>query len=113
MIKLALTDLDNTLIPTGAPHASLHAIAAIHAMIERGDYFCINRARQFGKTTLLAALRRTLAGVFAVASLDFQALSHASFHTEGHFVRAICRMEKEPGLKRVAIEGKTLWEETL
>ncbi len=67
-------------------------VAQVRAMIERGDYFCINRARQFGKTTLLAALRRALSGVFAVASLDFQALSHASFHTEGHFVRAICRM---------------------
>ena len=39
MIKLALTDLDNTLIPTGAPHASLHAIAAIHAMLDAGLYF--------------------------------------------------------------------------
>lgn len=39
MIKLALTDLDNTLIPLGAPHASMHAIAGIHAMLEAGLHF--------------------------------------------------------------------------
>ena len=39
MIKLALTDLDNTLIPLGAPHASMHAIAAIHAMLDAGLHF--------------------------------------------------------------------------
>ena len=39
MIKLALTDLDNTLIPLGAPHASMRAIAAIHAMLDAGLHF--------------------------------------------------------------------------
>ncbi len=39
MIKLALTDIDNTLIPLGAPHASMHAIAAIHAMLDAGLHF--------------------------------------------------------------------------
>ena len=66
-------------------------VAQIRAMVERGDYFCINRARQYGKTTTLAALRRSLAGDFAVAALDFQALSHADFATEGDFVGAFAR----------------------
>lgn len=39
MIKLALTDLDNTLIPQGAPHASMRAIAGIHAMLDAGLHF--------------------------------------------------------------------------
>lgn len=39
MIKLALTDLDNTLIPLGAPHASMRAIAGIHAMLDAGLHF--------------------------------------------------------------------------
>ena len=39
MIRLALTDLDNTLIPVGAPHASMHAIAAIHAALDAGMWF--------------------------------------------------------------------------
>ncbi len=39
MIRLVLTDLDNTLIPTGAPHASEHALAGIHAMLDAGLWF--------------------------------------------------------------------------
>lgn len=39
MIKLALTDLDDTLIPVGAPRASDHAIAGIHAMLDAGLRF--------------------------------------------------------------------------
>ena len=39
MIKLALTDLDDTLIKNGMPHASDHALAAIHAMLDAGLRF--------------------------------------------------------------------------
>ena len=39
MIRLAVTDLDNTLIPAGAPHASAHAIAGVHAMLDAGLHF--------------------------------------------------------------------------
>ena len=28
-------------------------VAQIRAMVEKGDYFCVNRARQYGKTTTL------------------------------------------------------------
>jgi Cof subfamily protein (haloacid dehalogenase superfamily) len=39
MIKLVLTDLDDTLIPVGSDGASPRAIAAIHAMLDEGLYF--------------------------------------------------------------------------
>lgn len=39
MIRLVLTDLDDTLIPAGAPHASMHAIAGIHALLDAGVRF--------------------------------------------------------------------------
>ena len=39
MIKLALTDLDDTLIKNGLPRATDHALAAIHAMIDEGLHF--------------------------------------------------------------------------
>jgi len=39
MIKLVLTDLDDTLIPYGAPHASERTIAAIHRLYEAGVTF--------------------------------------------------------------------------
>ena len=39
MIKLALTDLDDTLIPFGMPHASERTVAAVHAAQEVGVHF--------------------------------------------------------------------------
>ncbi len=64
----------------------------IKAMIEAGEYFTINRARQYGKTTMLTALRHYLQDDYAILSLDFQALSHASFETEGAFVQGMSRI---------------------
>ncbi len=66
-------------------------VAQIKVMVEEGDYFCINRGRQYGKTTTLAALRRALASEYTVANLDFQAPSHADFQTEGTFASAFAR----------------------
>ena len=44
----------------------------IKKMIEAGNYFCINRARQYGKTTTLAALKQLLLNDYQILSLDFQ-----------------------------------------
>ncbi|MBR3316674.1 MAG: AAA-like domain-containing protein [Atopobiaceae bacterium] len=66
-------------------------VAQMRVMVERGNYFCMNRARQYGKTTSLAALERALAGDYTVVSLDFQGLSHADFATEGAFASAFAQ----------------------
>lgn len=47
-------------------------IAEIRKMIEAEKYFTINRARQYGKTTTLAALTKNLTGSYVVISFDFQ-----------------------------------------
>jgi Cof subfamily protein (haloacid dehalogenase superfamily) len=39
MIKLVLTDLDDTLISHGLPHASAKALAAIHTVLDAGVHF--------------------------------------------------------------------------
>lgn len=67
-------------------------VEKMRAMVDAGEYFCVNRARQYGKTTALAALEDVLASDYVVASLDFQALSHASFRSESAFVRSFCRL---------------------
>ncbi|MCI9613960.1 MAG: ATP-binding protein [Dorea sp.] len=61
------------------------------AMVDRGDYFTVNRARQFGKTTTLKALGRYLKKDYQVLSLDFQKLSCKDFETESAFVEALAR----------------------
>lgn len=64
----------------------------ISKMIDAGDYFTINRARQYGKTTTLAALERALKEKYLVISLDFQMLGSASFQNENVFSRAFLKI---------------------
>ena len=67
-------------------------VREIRKMVDAGKYFTINRARQYGKTTTLNALRKTLAPEYEVASLDFQGLGNASFRTEETFCRGFVRL---------------------
>ncbi|MDO4337469.1 MAG: AAA-like domain-containing protein [Eubacteriales bacterium] len=63
-------------------------ISEIKELVDRGEYFTINRARQYGKTTILRALGRTLEESYVVISLDFQVMSYANFENEQTFVSA-------------------------
>lgn len=62
-------------------------INQIIKMIEAGNYFTINRARQFGKTTTLEILRTTLQNRYTVLSFNFEGLGIASFESEDSFCR--------------------------
>ncbi|MCD8132477.1 MAG: ATP-binding protein [Clostridiales bacterium] len=63
----------------------------IRAMVDDGKYFTINRARQYGKTTILTALADFLKADYTVISLDFQGISYADFESEQSFVAAFSR----------------------
>lgn len=67
-------------------------LAAIKRMVDRGQYFVINRARQYGKTTILQALCEYLKDEYYVISLDFQSLSHTDFESEVSFIRNFARI---------------------
>lgn len=60
----------------------------IKNMIEGGNYFVISRARQYGKTTLLHALKDYLGDRYYVVFLSFQQLSASDFETEYAFTSA-------------------------
>ena len=62
-------------------------VKEIKKMVDAGKYFTINRARQYGKTTTLNALRKALSSEYVMVSLDFQGLGNASFRTEETFCR--------------------------
>ena len=57
----------------------------IKEMVDAGQYFTINRARQYGKTTTLQALGAFLKKDYIVVSLDFQMLGAAKFKDENVF----------------------------
>lgn len=57
----------------------------IKELVDRGEYFSIHRARQYGKTTTLRALKRYLQEEYIVLSLDFQKLDAAKFENGNMF----------------------------
>lgn len=66
-------------------------LSQIKEMVDAGQYFTVNRARQYGKTTMLRALEKYLAKEYTVVSIDFQMVSDADFEKEVFFSAAFSR----------------------
>lgn len=69
-------------------------VKEIKKMVDAGKYFTINRARQYGKTTTIDALSKSLASEYVVVSLSFEGIGEAGFKNEQAFVKAFCRKLK-------------------
>lgn len=54
-------------------------VQKIKKMVDRGDYFCINRGRQYGKTTTLHFLKKALEAEYTVFSISFEGMDDDSF----------------------------------
>ena len=67
-------------------------VQEIKKLVDEGKYFTINRARQYGKTTTLTALKRVLAEEYIVLSLDFQGIGNDAFRNEASFSQAMARI---------------------
>ena len=80
----------------------------IKAMIDAGKYFCINRARQYGKTTTLSALRRHLVPQYEVVSISFQGIGKAGYGTEEKFVQSFSRLIKRERSTGTNIPNQTI-----
>ena len=65
---------------------------AVEALIDKGKYFTINRARQFGKTTTLMMIWRRLSERYIVVPLSFEGLDNSAFESNEAFVKKICEM---------------------
>ena len=83
---------------TGSCDSQLHymvditeRLRKIKCLIDNGDYFTINRARQYGKTTTLQALAEYLKKDYIVISLDFQMLGNEEFENGRVFSKAFVR----------------------
>jgi hypothetical protein len=63
-------------------------LAEIKAMVDYGSYFTINRARQYGKTTILHQLEETLGDEYIVVSISFEGADDEDFMSP----EAFCRM---------------------
>lgn len=67
-------------------------VAEIKKLVDAGKYFTINRARQYGKTTTLTALKNVLTGEYTVLSLDFQSIDQDVFVNGATFSQAFARI---------------------
>lgn len=85
-------------------------LSEIKGLVDAGDYFVINRARQYGKTTTLMALAQYLKDEYAVIFMSFQELSESDFQNEYRFVSAFAQrfIEVIDDRKVEGINGDTL-----
>jgi hypothetical protein len=60
-------------------------LAQIRKLVDRGLYFTINRARQYGKTTTLSLLRKNLSQDYICLRMSFEGLGDESFETSKVF----------------------------
>ena len=81
-------------------------LVQIKKMVDKGQYFSINKGRQYGKTTILKALREYLKNDYVVISMDFQFVSTSEFATENSFVKAFARLIWSRYYKEMPIEIK-------
>ena len=58
-------------------------LVQVKEMVDKGKYFVINRGRQYGKTTLLKAVKKYLEDEYIIIDMDFQMqMSNAKFKNE-------------------------------
>ena len=62
----------------------------IESMVSQGDYFAVNRGRQYGKTTMLSLLRKRLEGEYAVFFISFEGIGEEAFADSDSMFRTFC-----------------------
>ena len=91
-------------------------VKEIKKLVDSGKYFTINRARQYGKTTTLTALRKSLNKDGIVLYLDFQGIGKSGFDTEEKFVQEFSRLtwnrrRIDKGLSQEVLDTLKLWKD--
>lgn len=65
-------------------------IQEIEILVDQGAYFTMNRARQYGKTTILHLLTERLSKRYSVFSISFEGISDDVYETESKFGKRVC-----------------------
>jgi len=85
-------------------------LAQIKEMVDYGDYFTINRARQYGKTTTLSLLKKMLKDEYIAASISFEGLGDESFKSSASFCRAFMSLiQRSLAFTDVSEEYRESW----
>ena len=64
---------------------------AVESLIDKGKYFTINRARQYGKTTTLRMIWRRMGDRYLIVPLSFEGIDDGAFASHEAFVKAFMK----------------------
>ncbi|MCL2320868.1 MAG: glycosyl hydrolase-related protein [Oscillospiraceae bacterium] len=79
-------------------------------LVKNGEYFVINRPRQYGKTTTLSCLRRLLKDEYIVISISFQGMGEESFESSKNFCLSFMELSRKSlNLANISSEYKDAW----
>lgn len=67
---------------------------AVERLIDSGAYFTINRARQYGKTTMLNMIWRKLSNNYLIIDSSFEGVGDSPFESEKSFARLFVSLMK-------------------
>ena len=104
---------------TGLCFADVHYMADVSAklaqtqkMVEEGDYFIINRPRQYGKTTTLYSLAEILekTGQYLVFNISFEGIGDAIFQDEKLFSKGFLELLSKSIKRRYPSQAAVLFE---
>ena len=103
MCKVAITNMRKTFNITGSCSPERHYMVdletrfkTVEKIINSGEYFTINRARQYGKTTLLNKIWHRMSGDYLVIPLSFEGWGDESFASPSTFVATFKRQMTRP-----------------
>lgn len=68
---------------------------AVESLIDGGDYFTINRARQYGKTTMLRMIWRRLSDKYLIIDTSFEGVGDAVFESEASFAKLFVTLMRD------------------
>ena len=85
-------------------------LARIMEMIDKGDYFTINRARQYGKSTTLLMLTRALPSEYTCISLSFEGVGDTMFASSASFCQRFL-LQISKALETADKDFAALWKD--
>ena len=85
---------------------------AVERLIDSGMYFTINRARQFGKTTMLRMIWRNLSDRYLIVDTGFEGVGDSAFDSEVSFSKLFSRLVRKVLPPAKENDGyRAFWEE--
>ncbi len=80
-------------------------------LIDQEEYFTINRSRQYGKTTTISQLKRTLKSRMQVIAISFEGVGDKPFCSDMDFVKMLIpRMAKSMRFTNISENDVQIWK---